>query len=60
MVVDPPAGATPSGSGPGSSGNRKDTGKPMPGPDAALYGRSGSLIPIRLTAIRPSVPITSR
>ena len=61
MGVEPPADVTaaPSGSALGS-GDRNDAEKPMPRPDAARYGRSGSPIPIRLTAIRPSVPITSR
>lgn len=61
MGVKPPAGVTPTPSGSGlGGGHRKDGEEQMLGPDAGRYGRSGSLIPIRLTAIRPSVPITSR
>ena len=61
MGVEPLADVTPTPSGSGlGSGHRKDGEEQTPGPDAGRYGRSGSLIRIKLTAIRPSVPITSR
>ncbi len=61
MGVGLPADVTPVPSGTAlGSGHRKDAEERMLGPDAARYGRSGSLIPIRLTAISPNVPITSR